>query len=116
MRFILSPEYHDQMLKVEDHPPDCFVRDGEYLHHLYIDGVKYVIVPALLQCLEEAQTKNDVEAVRHLKLHKHHYDALHADAMRRGGLEGVTLLGDPPPEDDEAVPRITNPYMPRVPS
>jgi len=116
MRFIIAPEFYEQMLQQDYHSPDCFVRDGEYLHHLYIDGVKYVIVPALLQCLEEAQKKNDTEAVRHLKLHKHHYDALHADAMRRGGLEGVTLLGDPPPEDDEAVPRITNPYMPRVPS
>jgi hypothetical protein len=116
MRFIIAPEFHEQMLQQESHSPDCYVRPGEYLHHFYIDGVKYVIVPALLQCLEDALRKNDQEAIRHLKLHEHHYDALHADAMRRGGLEGVTLLGDPPPEDEEAVPRISNPYVPRVPS
>ncbi len=115
MRFIIAPEFQDQMLQQEYNSPDCFVRPGEYLHHLYIDGVKYVIVPAMLDCLEEAKEKKDADAIRHLELHKRHFDALHADALRRGGLDGVTLLGDPPPEDDEAVPRITNPYLPRVP-
>lgn len=116
MRFIIAPEFHEQMLHQEHHSPDCYVRPGEYLHHLYIDGVKYVIVPAMLECLEEAHKKQDAEAIRHLELHKHHYDTLHADALKRGGLDGVTLLGDPPPEDEEAVPRITNPYVPRVPA
>jgi hypothetical protein len=51
MRFILSPEYHQQMRQITDHTPDCYVRPGEYLHHLYVDGVKYVIVPALLECV-----------------------------------------------------------------
>ncbi|MCE9533583.1 MAG: ATP-binding protein, partial [Planctomycetes bacterium] len=60
--------------------------------------------------------KKDIEAIRHLTLHKHHYDVLHADAMKRGGLDGVTLLGDPPPESEEAVPKITNPYLPRNPT
>ena len=95
MRFIIAPEFQEQMLQQDYHSPDCFVRPGEYLHHLYIDGVKYVIVPAMLECLEEAQKKNDVEAIRHLELHKHHFDVLHADAMRRGGLDGVTLAGRP---------------------
>jgi hypothetical protein len=54
MRFILSPEYHQQMLAVNDHTLDCYVRPGEYLHHLYVDGVKYVIAPALEECLEQA--------------------------------------------------------------
>jgi hypothetical protein len=116
MRFIIAPEFHEQMLHQESHPPDCYVRPGQFLHHLYIDGVKYVIVPAMLECLEQAQQKKDMEAIRHLQLHKHHYDVLHADALRRGGLEGVTLLGDPPPEDEEAVPKIANPFMPRLPS
>ena len=116
MRFIIAPEFNEQMQQEEYHSPDCYVRPGEYLHHLYIDGVKYVIVPALVECLEEAAKKNDQEALRHLQLHKHHYDVLHGDAMKRGGLDGVTLLGDPPPEDEEAVPRITNPYVPRMPT
>lgn len=116
MRFIIAPEFHDQMLQQEYHSPDCYVRPGQYLHHLYIDGIKYVIVQAMLECLHEAEKKGDVEAIRHLHLHKHHYDTLRADAERRGGLEGVTLLGDPPPEDEEAVPRISNPFVPRVPA
>jgi hypothetical protein len=116
MRFIIAPEFHEQMLQQDHHSPDCYVRPGQYLHHLYIDGVKYVIVPAMLESLDQAKQKNDVEAIRHLQLHKHHYDALYADAQRRGGLEGVTLLGDPPPEDEEAVPKIANPFTPRIPS
>ena len=116
MRFIIAPEFQEQMQHQEFNSPDCYVRPGEYLHHLYIDGVKYVIVPALLECLESATKKNDQDAIRHLQLHKHHYDVLHDDAMKRGGLDGVTLLGDPPPENEEAVPRITNPFFPRVPS
>ena len=54
MRFILSPEYHQQMLRVRDHSADCYVRPGEYLHHLYVEGVKYVIVPAVEACQYQA--------------------------------------------------------------
>lgn len=104
------------MLQQEYHSPDCYVRPGEYLHHFYIDGVKYVVVPAMLEALQHARDKDDVEAVRHLELHHSHYEMLHADAVRRGGLYGVTLLGDPPPEEEEAVPRIANPYVPRMPN
>ncbi len=70
MRFILSPEYHQQMLRIADHAADCYVRPGQYLHHLYVDGVKYVIVPALLQCLAEAERRQDQDALMHLNLHK----------------------------------------------
>jgi len=116
MRFIIAPEFYEQMQQQDFNSPDCYVRPGEYLHHLYIDGVKYVIVPAMLDCLAQARQVNDDVAIRHLELHQRHFDVLHADAMRRGGLDGVTLLGDPPPEDEEAIPRITNPFLPRLPS
>jgi hypothetical protein len=46
MRFIIAQEFYQQMLEVPHHTPDCYVRPGEYLHHMYIDGVKYVIAPA----------------------------------------------------------------------
>ena len=37
----------------EDHPPDCYVRPGEYLHHLYVwTASSNVIVPALMECLD----------------------------------------------------------------
>jgi predicted ATPase with chaperone activity len=116
MRFIIAPEFHEQMMQLDEHEPDCYVRPGEYLHHMYIDGIKYVVVPALLECLEQAEKNADEEALRHLRLHKIHYDKLYNDALAAGGLEGVTLLGDPPPDIEEAVPRISNPYVPRPPS
>jgi predicted ATPase with chaperone activity len=113
MRFIIAREFYDQMLEQDYHLPDCYVRPGEYLHHMYIEGVKYVVVPALEECLKQAEERNDAEALRHLSLHKSHYDKLHAEAMQNGDLEGVTLLGDPPPDIEEAVPKISNPYLPR---
>lgn len=104
MRFILSPEYHQQMQQVIDHPADCYVRGDAYLHHLYVDGVKYVVVPALLECLREAERRQDEDALRHLRLHKAQYDALHEEASQTGSLDGVVLLGDAPPQDEGAGP------------
>ncbi|HVK10516.1 MAG TPA: ATP-binding protein, partial [Gemmataceae bacterium] len=115
MRVIIAPEFYEQMLQTPHHSPDCYVRPGEYLHHMYIDGVKYVIAPAVLDGLAKAEAAGDQEAVDHLYLHKLHYDALLADAQRYGSLDGVTLLGDPPPSDEEATPQTGNPFVPRVP-
>ena len=115
MRVIIAPEFYQQMLQTPTHTPDCYVRPGEYLHHMYIDGVKYVVAPAVMDCLQLAEEAGDQEAVDHLSLHKLHYDVLLADAERYGSLDGVTLLGDPPPTDDEAVPPVGNAYAPRVP-
>src|SRR5262245_13414591 len=116
MRFIIAPEFHEQMKVQEYHLPDCYVRPGEYLHHMYIDGVKYTVVPALEECLRQAEQRNDMDALRHLRLHKVHYDKLHDEALEAGDLDGVTLLGDPPPDIEEAVPKIANPYLPRPPA
>ena len=115
MRVIIAPEFYEQMLQTPNHSPDCYVRPGEHLHHMYIDGVKYTVAPAVLDCLAKAEAADDREAVEHLRLHKVHYEALLADAQRYGTLEGVTLLGDPPPSDEEAVPTSANAYVPRVP-
>ncbi len=116
MRVIIAPEFYQQMLDTPDHTPDCYVRPGEYPHHLYIDGVKYVVAPAVLDGLAEAEAAGDQEAIDHLSLHKLHYEVLLADAQRYGSLDGVTLLGDPPPdeEDDTAAPAGSG-YAPRVP-
>jgi hypothetical protein len=116
MRVIIAPEFHQQMLSLPFHPADCCVRPGEYPHHMYIDGVKYVVAPAVLEGLEQAEAKGDQEAIDHLRLHKVHYESLLADAARYGSLEGVTLLGDPPPTDDEAVPVTGNQFLPRLPT
>lgn len=116
MRFIIAPEFHQQMLQIPDHTPDCYVRPGEYLHHLYIDGVKYTVAPAVQDCLAQAEAKGDAAAVEHLRLHQLHYEALLADAQRQGDLEGVTLIGDPPPTDEEGTPAPLAHYTPRVPT
>ncbi|MGL4423821.1 MAG: ATP-binding protein [Gemmataceae bacterium] len=115
MRFIIAQEFYQQMIQAPHHTADCYVRPGEYLHHMYIDGVKYVIAPAVLDCLEQAIHAGDQEAVEHLRLHKMHYDTLLADAQRYGSLDGVTLLGDPPPTEEEGAPVSANSYIPRTP-
>jgi hypothetical protein len=115
MRFIIAEEFYQQMLETPYHPEDCYVRPGEYLHHMYIDGVKYVVAQAVLAGLAEAEAVGDLEAVDHLTLHKQHLEMLQQDAERYGTLEGVTLLGDAPPSDDEATPVQSNQYTPRVP-
>ena len=115
MRVIIAPEFYQQMLDTPYHTPDCYVRAGEYLHHMYLDGVKYIIAPAVLDCLDHATEVGDGEAVRHLSLHKLQYEALLAEAERMGSLDGVTLLGDPPPTDEESAPTSSNPYTPRSP-
>ncbi len=117
MRFIIANEFYQQMLQTPGHTPDCYVRPGEYLHHMYIDGVKYAVAPAVLDCLAQAELKNDLEAIAHLRLHKLHFEALLADAQRAGTLtDDVTLLGDAPPTDEEALPATGNVYVPRVPA
>ena len=116
MRFIIANEFYQQMVQMPYHTPDCYVRPGEYLHHMYIEGVKYTVAPAVLDCLAQAEAKNDQEAIEHLRLHKLHYEGLLADAQRFGDLEGVTLLGDPPPTDEEGSPVAGNQYAPRTPA
>src|SRR5690242_17000627 len=54
MRFLLTTEHYQEMRSRADHTPDCYVRPGQYLHHLYLDGVKYVVAPALAECLDDA--------------------------------------------------------------
>ena len=76
MRFLLAPEHYQEMRSRADHTPDCYVRPGQYLHHLYMDGVKYVVAPALAECLDDAVGRGDDEAVRHLQLHQSQYDML----------------------------------------
>ena len=117
MRFIIANEFYQQMLQMPSHTADCYVRPGEYLHHMYIDGVKYTVAPAVIDCLSLAETKSDAEAIAHLQLHKLHFEGLLADAERNGTLtDEVTLLGDAPPSDEEAQLPAGNAYVPRLPN
>ncbi len=114
MRFLIDPAYQQKMMRKTDHTPDCYVRPGRYLHHLYIDGVKYVVVPAMQECLKEAQVKNDAEAVHHLALHQEQYNLAMKEAQAKGLLEGAQMIGDPPPDEVEVV-ATKNTFVPREP-
>ncbi len=118
MRFLLDQQSYEQMLARKDHTPDCYVRPGEYLHHVYVDGVKYVVARALAECIKEATAKKDAEAYRHLQLHKDHFDLLMAKAQQRGGVGNARLLGDPPPPagDESAQPQTGDRFVPRAPT
>src|SRR4051794_15505356 len=101
MRFLIAPEFYQEMLQRTDHTPDCYVRPGEYLHHLYLESVKFTVAQAVEECLKEARAKNDAPAVHHLELHYAHYQDLVAQAEHAGRtIEGAQLLGDPPPADE----------------
>ena len=102
--------------KRSGHTPDCYVRPGQYLHHLYIDGVKYVVAPALAECLAEAEDERRPgrhppppaapAPVRH---------ARHADAAATAATStSVTLLGDPPPPTRRRSPPTANRLRPAV--
>jgi hypothetical protein len=116
MRYLVDQQSYDQMLGRTDHTNDCYVRPGEYLHHIYIDGVKYTVAKAIIEGLKEARTKKDLEAYRHLNMHKEQLDMLAAKAQQRGGLAGVRLLGDPPPVEEEGASKIGNTYVPVQPT
>ncbi|QGJ70246.1 putative ATPase with chaperone activity, associated with Flp pilus assembly [Planctomycetales bacterium 10988] len=115
MRFLLDERFVRELQVRDSHLPDCYVRPGEYLHHLYLGGVKFVVVQALLECLKEAEERGDREALDHLLLHKRQLDFLMAEAQQEGTLEGKPLLGDPPPPKDQTSSLPVNHYMPPKP-
>lgn len=115
MRFLLAPEYYQEMLERNDHTPDCYVRPGEYLHHIYKDGIKYVVAQAMAQCLQDAHNKKDLEAVRHLELHQTQYDLLANAVLSNGNhFDELAMLGDPPPDDSDEQRRHSG-YQPPEP-
>src|SRR5262245_52547013 len=103
MRFLIAPAFNDELKQANNLSQDCFVRPCEYAHHLYVEGVKYIVVDALYECIEKAKAANDVEALRHLELHQSHLDALGgAKAIEEARADGADVVGDPPPPlDDE---------------
>jgi Mg-chelatase subunit ChlI len=102
MRFLIAPTFNDELKQLDNPSPDCFVRPGEYAHHLYVEGVKYVVVDALTECLEKAKAAGDADALRHLELHQSHLEALGGKAaIEAARAEGADVLGDPPPPLDE---------------
>ena len=79
MRFIIANEFYQQMLQQPEHTVDCYVRPGEYLHHMYIDGVKYAVAPAVLDCL--AQAEAEMDAAKFVRIHRSYL--LNLDCLAR---------------------------------
>jgi hypothetical protein len=116
MRFLIDQRSFEQMLARAEHPRDCFVRDREYLHHMYVDGVKYVVARAVYAAIKEATAANDSDALLHLNMHVQDLERLIGEARARGvNLNTVAMLGDPPPTDDEAMPKLANSFIPQEP-
>lgn len=114
MRFLLDQRSYDDLQARSDHTADCYVRPSEYLHHMYVDGVKYIVARALYDCIKDATAKRDQEALRHLTMHKQHMDVLVTDAQRAGKLNSAQMLGNPIPADDEGK-KQSNGYFPPQP-
>ena len=116
MRYLLDQKAYEEMLARKLHSRDCFVRDQLYLHHLYIDGVKYSVARAVYACYKEAQANADADAVLHLGMHIQDLEQLIGEARARGqNVAALRMLGDPPPTEDEARPQLNNSFLPKEP-
>jgi hypothetical protein len=117
MRYLLDQKSYEEMLACNTHSRDCYVRDDEYLHHLYVDGVKYTVARALYACIKEATATGDADALLHLQFHKEDLERRIAEAQREGiDIRSARTLGDPPPSEDESRPRLQNSFIPPKPT
>jgi hypothetical protein len=116
MRFLVDQRSYDEMLSKKLHSRDCYIRKQEYPHHLYVDGVKYCVARALFDCIKQAQEADDQDALLHLFFHKDELDQAVAEARSKGiDIRTASAIGDPPPTDDESMPRLSNSFIPPSP-
>jgi hypothetical protein len=116
MRILIDQASYDEMLSKTSQPRDCYVRGTEYLHHLYLDGVKYLVARAVYDCVKRAQEADDGEALLHLMFHKEELERMVAEARAKGvDLRAARAIGDPPPTDQESRPRLQNSFAPKAP-
>ncbi len=116
MRILVDQRSYDEMLNKRLHPRDCYARGTEYLHHLYVDGVKYLVARAVYDCIKRAQEQDDQDALLHLLFHKDELERIVAEARGKGvDLRTARGLGDAPPTEDEARPQLMNSFMPPIP-
>lgn len=117
MRYLLDQKSYEEMLAKKDHSRDCYARDQAYLHHLYVDGVKYTVARAVYACIKEATAAGDTDALLHLQFHKEDLERLIAEAQRNGiDVRSVRTLGDPPPSEEESRPKLSNSFIPPMPT
>ncbi len=116
MRLLLDQRSYDEMLSKPAHPRDCYVRGAEYLHHIYSEGVKYLVARAVYDCIKRAQDAGDEDALLHLMFHKDELEKLVTEARAKGvNLSATRALGDPPPSDEMSMPKLSNSFVPREP-
>src|SRR3712207_5297723 len=116
MRLLLDQRSFDEMLSKTSHPRDCYVRGTEYLHHMYADGVKYVVARAVYDCVKRAQEVGDDDALLHLMFHKEELERMVAEARAKGiDVRTARALGDPPPTEGESRPQLLNSFLPAEP-
>jgi predicted ATPase with chaperone activity len=112
MRFRIDDRAYQDMQAAVNPPADCYVRPGEYLHHLYQNGEKFVIARALVECLKQAELADDTQAVLHLSLHKKQLDALIKQARSKPDFNRQNTLGDPSSIENFAE-QTSPPHTPR---
>ncbi len=96
MRILIDQRSYDEMSSKPSHPRDCYVRGTEYLHHAYVDGVKYLVARAIYDCIKHAQEAEDGEALLHLMFHKEGLERMVAEARNKGvDLRTARAIGDP---------------------
>lgn len=115
MRFLVDQASHKQLLAQTDHTPDCYVRPGEYLHHMYVDGIKYVVAHALYQCINTAKSKGDTVALAHLQMHEEALRKLVNEAQARGTFNNAQVLGEALPTDNDRSGKA-EPWTPELPT
>lgn len=116
MRYLLDQQSYEEMKSIAEHPRDCYVRGQEYCHHLYVDGVKYIVARALYECIKEATSARDEEALLHLGFHREDLERLIAEARSAGkDIKTLRTLGDPHPSEEEALPKPQNSFIPPEP-
>src|SRR3954452_4133361 len=115
MRVLMDQQSFDELLANPHHTEDCYVRPGQYLHHMYRDGIKYIVARAFYAALAEAKQRDDPEALAHLNLHEAELRGLVTAAQQAGTLNSFHPLGDPDPVDVAAAPAAAS-FSPALPT
>ncbi|MFL5806388.1 MAG: ATP-binding protein [Roseiflexaceae bacterium] len=116
MRILIDQQSYDEMLGKSLHSRDCYVRNHEHPHHLYADGVKYIVARAVFDCIKRAQEADDQDALLHLLLHKEEIERTVGAARTSGvDLRSARSVGDPPPTHQVSRPQLQNSFLPAAP-
>ncbi|GAC1539674.1 MAG: ATPase AAA [Herpetosiphon sp.] len=117
MRYLLDQKSYEEMVGRAVHPRDCYIRGTDYLHHIYIDGIKYVVCRALYSCVKEATAQHDAEALLHLQMHVVDLENIIVESRQQGiNISTARMLGEAPPTQEESTPTVVNNFMPPEPT